>query len=480
MSIPTIGSRTATSIPARRPSWQSDAQQARAGRTRRRLLSADLLVSAAWMSVAAAIGLYFASGGAESIRGVGGWIVAGGIVAGLAATDLLLVMLVLVARVPLLDRTFGHDKVLAAHKRIGKPALYLLLAHALLLTLGYAVEADSNILRETIELLTANTDMLLAYVGLGLLIAVVVTSLVAVRKRLPYEVWHVVHLLSYLGVLVAVPHELSAGSVLAAGTPERIFWIALYVLALGSVVVHRFAMPLVVTFRHRMRVESIEWLAPDLVSLNLKGHRLDRLGAAGGQFAVWRFWTGRTWWHAHPISFSATPTRRGVRITVRALGAGTARLAEIPAGTFVSLEGPYGLFTDRARTAPYLAVIAAGIGVTPIRALLEDSALEPGEATVLLRASTGDQRFLWNETADLVERSGGVVHTMTGHRPRGVPTWRSASAVQQQVTLRRLFPNLLDSDVYVCGPQAWTDLVVRDLGTAGVPAARIHMERFDS
>lgn len=463
-----------------RPSWRSDAQQERVTRTRRRMLSADLLVSAAWMSVAAAVGLSFASGGAGAVHGVGGWLVAGGIVAGLAATDLLLVMLVLVARVPLIDRTFGHDKALAAHKRIGKPALYLLLAHAVLLTLGYSLESSTSPLSETIALLTANGDMLLAYVALALLVAVVVTSLVAVRKRLPYEVWHIVHLLSYLGVLVAVPHELSAGSVLAAGTPERIYWIALYVLALGSVAVHRVARPIVVSLRHRMRVESVERLAPDVVSLNLKGHRLDRLGAAGGQFAVWRFWTARTWWHAHPISFSATPTRRGVRITVRALGAGTARLARIPVGTVVSLEGPYGLFTDRARTAPHLAVIAAGIGVTPIRALLEDSALEPGEATVLLRASTEEQRYLWEETVDLVERSGGTVHTMTGSRPPAVRTWMSQRAVQHQVTLRRLFPDLLDSDVYVCGPPAWTDLVVRDLRAAGVPTARIHLERFDA
>lgn len=480
MSVPTIESHTATSIRARRPSWQSEAQLGRGDRARRRLLSADLLVSAAWMSVAAAIGLYFASGGAETIRGVGGLLAAGGVVAGLAATDLLLVMLVLVARVPLLDRTFGHDKLLLAHKRIGKPALSLLLAHAVLLTVGYSVEDGSSFLHETVVLVAASNDLVLAYLGLALLVAVVVTSLVAVRKRLPYEVWHVVHLLSYLGVLVAVPHELSSGAVLAAGTPERVYWLALYVLAFGAIAVYRFAMPVVVTLRHRMRVESVEWLAPDVVSLNLTGHRLDRFGAEGGQFAVWRFWTARTWWHAHPISFSASPTRRGVRITVRALGAGTARLARIPAGTFVSLEGPYGLFTDRARTAPYLAVIAAGIGVTPIRALLEDSQLVPGEATVLLRASSPEQRYLWNETADLVERSGGVVHTMTGHRPGSMRTWLSASAVQHQVTLRRLFPNLLHSDVYVCGPHAWTDLVVRDLTAAGVPASRIHLERFDA
>ena len=88
--------------------------------------------------------------------------------------------------------------------------------------------------------------MPLAYLGLGLFVAVVVTSLVAVRRRLPYEAWHVIHLLSYAAVLVALPHMLSVGSVLANGTWQRVYWIALYVIALGLIVVYRFLLPVVV------------------------------------------------------------------------------------------------------------------------------------------------------------------------------------------------------------------------------------------
>jgi predicted ferric reductase len=462
------------------PSWRSLAQEEREVRSRRRLRSADLLVSVAWVSVAVSLGLFLASGGAATIRGLAGVVTAAGILAGLAATDLLLVMLVLAARVPLIDRTFGHDKALAAHRRIGKPALYLLLAHAVLLTLGYGLSDGANPIRETVSLITSSTDMLLAYAALFLLIAVVITSLVAVRRKLPYEVWHVVHLLSYAGVLVAVPHELSTGAVLAAGTPERTYWIALYVLAFGSILAYRFIAPLGTTFRHRIRVEGVERVAPDVYSISLTGRALDRFSAAGGQFAVWRFWTRHTWWHAHPISFSSAPTDSGLRLTVRVLGAGTRRLAFLPRGAFVSVEGPYGRFSDEARTAPFLAVIAAGIGVTPVRAMLEDSDLAPGEATVLLRAGDEDQRYLWDEVVGIVQRSGGTVYTMTGHRPRGVSTWQSAKAVQHRVSLNRVFPHLLESDVYICGPQVWTDLVVTDLRRAGVPNDRIHLERFDS
>ena len=164
----------------------------------------------------------------------------------------------------------------------------------------------------------------------------------------------------------------------------------------------------------------MEPIAPGVVSIHLTGRDLDRLGVRGGQYGVWRFWTARTWWHAHPVSFSAVPGARTARITVRDLGAGSARLGRITPGAVVSLEGPYGLFTTRARTAPFLALVASGIGITPVRALLEDTDLRPGEATVLLRGTDADQQYLWHETAALaaLDRQRVLHH---GRRPAHGP-----------------------------------------------------------
>ena len=472
--------RTAA-VPPAQP-WVAAARAERRESFRRRMAAADLLVAVAWTSVALACGLFLAAGGAAttSLHDVGSLFTAAGIVTGLAATDLLLVMLVLAARVPLIDRTFGHDKALAAHRRIGKPALYLLLAHAVLLTIGYGISDHTGPIAETVTLLTSGRDMLLAYLGLALLIGVVITSLTAVRRRFAYEAWHVLHLVSYVGIAVAVPHELGQGAVLAHGSLERIYWIALYVVAFGAMAVYRFARPVVVSLRHRFRVVAVERVAEDVVSIHLAGRGIDRLGAEGGQFAIWRFWSRETWFHAHPVTFSTAPTGGTLRLTIRSLGAGTARLADLRPGTFVSLQGHYGLFTDRARTAPYLSVVTAGIGITPVRSLLEDADLRPGEATVLLRASDERQQYLWEEVVRGVRATGGTAYTDTGHRPRGRATWMSAAAAARGVQLTTIFPNLLQSDLYVCGPGPWADLVVRDARRAGLPRHRIHLERFEA
>ena len=117
-------------------------------------------------------------------------------------------------------------------------------------------------------------DMPLAFVGLGLLIAVVVSSLVAVRRRFSYEAWHVIHLLSYVAVIVGLPHQLSVGGVLATGTAQRVYWIALYVLALGAIVVFRFVKPIVSSLRHGMRVVAVQQVAPGVASIYLQGSSL--------------------------------------------------------------------------------------------------------------------------------------------------------------------------------------------------------------
>ncbi|QWT24385.1 ferric reductase-like transmembrane domain-containing protein [Subtercola sp. PAMC28395] len=456
------------------------ARRTRSRNYRKRAAAADVMGVLCWVSVAVSIALYLAYAGTTEFGTPAGAITALGIVTGLAGTDLILVMLVLAARVPWVDRTVGQDRAIALHRSLGKPVLYLLLAHAVLLTIGYSLADQTNVVAETISFLTTSNDLLLSYVGLGLLIVVVVTSVISVRRHFAYEAWHLIHLLSYIAVLVALPHQLSIGGVLAEGNLQRVYWIALYVIAFGAVLVYRFALPIIRSVRHDLRVTGVETIAPGVVSIQLSGKQLERLEVKGGQYAVWRFWSGRTWWHAHPISFSAMPTANSARITVRDLGKGTARISRLRPGTFVSIEGPYGVFTDTARTAPYLAVITAGIGITPVRAMLEHARLRAGEATILLRASDESQQYLWNEIATLATNSGSAAFSMVGKRPHQAQTWMSASAYANGVSLESVFPQLHESDLYICGPQNWADLVVRDARAAGLPARQIHLERFDS
>jgi predicted ferric reductase len=285
-------------------------------------------------------------------------------------------------------------------------------------------------------------------------------------------------------VLVAIPHQLSVGSLFVDGTPQRAYWLALYVVVVGLVVVYRFLSPIARSLRHRLTVRRIVAVAPGVVSIELAGRRLRELQAVGGQFLVWRFWTGRTWWHAHPLSLSAAPSDTSLRITVRALGEGSGSLASVPVGTRVSIEGPYGIFTQEARTRPNIVLVAAGIGVTPVRALIEQADFAPGEATVIIRAPGTEPPYLWNELRELCTRKGALLFLVEGARPVGgdprVPaSWQSADAVARGFTLASYAPGVENSDLYICGPAPWADLVVADARRQGLRAEQLHLERFD-
>jgi len=444
-------------------------------RSSRRLWRVDLLQASAVASVAVVMALFLADGGATQFGDPGAALTSLGIIAGLVATDLVLVMLLLAARVPLIERAVGHDAAMALHGKLGKPVMYLLVAHGVLLLAGYAISDGIDLVAEAVTIWSL-PDLPLAVLGFGLFTLVVVTSLVAVRRKLRYESWHLIHLLVYVAVLAALPHQFSVGGLLAEGTWQRWYWLVVTFATLGAVVVFRMLMPLLATLRHRLVVAAVEPLDDGVVSITLRGAQLDRLRATGGQFFVWRFLARGQWWQAHPYSLSAAPRGDSLRITVRALGAGSASLAGIRPGTRVAIEGPYGIFSEASRSRPRIALVAAGIGVTPIRSLLETASFRPGEATVVLRTPAPSSGWLLDEIRELCRSRGATLITVPGPRGGG---WLTDAAEREGLSLEVLVPRLADSDVYVCGPRAWSEGVIAEAHAAGLAPEQIHHERFD-
>ena len=453
--------------------------------SRSRLFRADLLTVLAWASVAFAVALWLADGGAAGFSTLAGSFTALGIVAGLAGMDLVLLMLLLAARLPVIDGAVGHDRALEFHRKLGKPSLYLLLAHGILIATGYGMAEGLDPFSELVALWVLVPDMWLAIVSIGLFIAVVATSLVAVRRRFPYEFWYAVHLLTYAAVLTSIPHQFSVGGLFAEGTWQRWYWLAICIATGAALAHYRFLEPLVATARHRLTVSRVVTEGPGVVSIELSGRHLDELAGNGGRFFIWRFLSPGAWWHPHPFSLSGEPVlfdssgRGTLRITVRNLGRGSAQLARLKSGTRVAIEGPYGLFSTAARSRNRVVLIGAGIGITPIRALLESTPFEPGSATVILRGHSEQELYLGDEILELCRRRGATLFHVTGPRTAGGQSWLPESAVRSGHRLASYAPDIADGDVYICGPSAWARSVIGEARAAGVPAEQIHNERFD-
>lgn len=445
----------------------------------------DLLTVIAWASLAGAVALWLADGGTAGFSTPAGAFTALGIVAGLAGMDLVLLMLLLAARLPLIDGAVGHDRALEFHRKLGKPSLYLLLAHGLLLIIGYGLAEGLDPVSEGVALWGQVPDMWLAYASMVLFVAVVVTSLVAVRRRFPYEFWYTVHLLTYAAVLTSLPHQFSVGGLFAEGTWQRWYWLAVCIGTGAALAHYRILEPTVASVRHQLRVSRVVSAGHGVVSIEMTGRHLNELAGSGGRFFIWRFLAPGQWWHPHPFSLSAEPLAFNadgegrLRITVRNLGRGSAALARLRPGTKVAVEGPYGLFSSASRSRRHVVLIGAGIGIAPIRALLESTPFAPGEATVILRGHNPSGLYLGDEILDLCQRRGATLFHLTGHRPRGVPTWLPESEARSGYRLASYAPALADADVYVCGSDAWAQHVLEDARRAGVREEQLHYERFD-
>lgn len=445
----------------------------------RRMRLADSLETIVWLTIAMVLALFLADSGWADFATPAGALTGMGIICGLVGTNLMLIQLLLTSRLPVIDRAFGHDRALVTHQQMGKPVFYLISGHILFLWIGYALTTHVNVIAEIGVMFSTLPDMKIAYLGFGLLAAVVVTSLVIVRRKLAYEVWHVVHFLAYAAVLAALPHQFSTGQLFAAGTWARYYWLLLYAAVAAALLVYRFVIPVIRTVRHDLRVSDVRSVAPGVYTIEMTGRDLDDLSVRGGQFFIWRFWARGQWWHAHPFSLSAAPDSMRLKVTIRELGSGTRKLSDLPIGTRVSIEGPYGLFTERARTTRRAVAIAAGIGITPIISLLEHGDFAAGEMTVIVRAPDECNLYLYPELHELCIRKSAALYVLLGSRSRtGRQSWLPANEVKRNVTLSAIVPDIAGADVFICGPRRWTDLVVDDARRARVPKFRIHYERF--
>jgi predicted ferric reductase len=424
------------------------------------------LVPAAGAGIVAGL---WGAGGVEDIHDTATLLTGLGRVAGLLGAYLALVELLLLARLPVLDRLVGLQQLTAWHRRNGKLCLSLLLAHAVLITTGYTLGDRISLPAEVARLITGYPGVITATAGLALLVAVVVSSLVIVRRRLRYETWYFVHLYAYLAIALAFSHQLATGTDFVGQPAARAFWYALYLATLGALIGFRLVLPLARSAAHRLRVERVIDEGPNVVSVEIGGVRLDRLRAQSGQFFTWRFLTRDRWWEAHPFSLSAAPDGRRLRITVKGVGDYTARLRAIPPGTRVIAEGPFGSFTAAGRRRPRVALIAGGVGITPIRALLEDMPGGPEDITVVYRALRDDDVILRSELDELAGRRGVEVHYLVGDH--------DAEPLSPE-RLRALMPDIATRDVYVCGPPAMVEATRATLGRSGVSRRHIVTERF--
>lgn len=431
-----------------------------------------LLAGSVWVGTAFSVIPHLIDGAGQRFTGLPDVLGGLGVAAGLVAMNSMLFMLLLAARVPVIDRVLGQVRAIRWYRLLGRVTVLGVLTHVALIITGTGWTNRDDLAGAVGSLWSGNLPLVFA--SAALLLLTTIASVLAVCRGLRREVRHLLNILSYAAVLLAIPHMLRLDPVFLPGRAQRIYWGVLLVLVGACLLWYRLLTPLLRSWRHRLKLANTVHLTPDLLHLEFTGRHLDRLMARAGQHFTWRLLTPQLWTRTHRFFLSAAPTRDRLRITVRITDEHTAELAAARPGTRVIFAGPYGAFTDASRTRDGLVLIGAGTDLAPIRSLLEATTAHPADTVVILRASAPEELFLLDEFQQLCDDRGIVLHLMTGPRHEG--RWVSIGYAGHD--LSTLAPDLENSDVFVCGPGGFVDSVLAEARDLGVAPEQCHEERL--
>ncbi len=433
---------------------------------------AQVVAWVGFVAVAVTIGLWLRHGELASATGPGGFATAVGQLTALLGTLAVLGQLLLMSRIAWLERAIGLDRLAVWHRWNGFATVWMLVAHVVFTTVGYAQGDRVSLWAQTRDFVSHYPDVLMTWVGLVLFFAVAATSVKIARRALQRQTWYFVHLYAYLAVALTFAHQLAVGTDLSNDSAARVWWVGLYVVVFGAILWWRVIVPVRFNLRHDLRVHSVKREAPGIVSILVRGRHLDEIAVQPGQFFLWRFFTPTGWWQAHPFSLSALPTKNRMRITVKNLGDHSGRLQHLRPGVRVLAEGPYGTFTPELQTSRRVLLVAGGIGITPLRAMLDG--FGPDDDVVLLyRVATAEEAVFTDELKRLASAPNVRVHVIPGTEIGDDQTDLLGIPL-----LQKGVPDIATRDCFVCGPPALIEAVNRRLTKLGVPRERIHFERF--
>jgi predicted ferric reductase len=410
------------------------------------------------------------SGGLLLSGASGGRAIALGRLAGLTVSSAVMLQLLLVSRLPWLERSVGCDRLFKAHRRLGLALGLVFFLHPALIVVGYARRHQLSLIQQFIETMGDWPYVRLAGVALLLILAGVGLSTRVIRSRLTYETWHVSHLAMYVAVGFAALHQVNGAEFTSHPWLAR-YWIAMHGLAIGCVVVFRAGRPILGFLRHRFRVDKVVAESDDVFSVYLTGRHLDRCRFSPGQYANIAF-LAKGLWTPHPFSFSAAPNGQYLRVSVKAVGDFTRQVRRIPPGTLAVVEGPLGAFTASRSSRNKYLLVAGGIGITPIRALMESFVAADRDIVLLYAVKTAKDLVFASELRALTARCHFVLS-------------QSTDAIDEhergridRVMIMRLVPDVRDRDVFVCGPPPMMQAVIAALRAMKIQGSQIHYEQF--
>ena len=400
-------------------------------------------------------------------------LLAFGRLTGLLAVLFVLLQFLLMGRPVWIEKIFGLDKLARIHHLNGYLSISFILLHPVLLITSYAIRNEVGLIEQYVDFFHNYRDVWQASIAVILFTGIVFLSITIARKRLKYESWYFIHLLTYLAVLLAFGHQLKIGGDLLTNKSFAAYWWMLYIFVFGNVLIFRFMKPVYNSVKYRFTVSDVVAETADTNSVYITGRNLHKFRTKAGQFIILRFLAKGFWWQAHPFSLSFVPKNNQIRITVKNCGDFTSKIPEIKKGTPLYIDGPYGVFTPKPEQDIKYLFIAGGVGITPIRTMIERVA-EEHDLILLYGNKKATDIIFRKELDELKTKHDFPVHHILSDQP----DYEGEKGRIDKEKLLRLVKDIKEREIYICGPVPMMDGIIKLLRETGVKRERIHFEKF--
>jgi predicted ferric reductase len=272
-----------------------------------------------------------------------------------------------------------------------------------------------------------------------------------------------------LAFVFAVAHVFFIASDISTNFGLKIYILALAAAALLSRL-YRIIWRHSLTDKYNYAVVAVRTVGPSAVEIELVPKE-KKMPYVAGQFSFFEFRDPGIGREEHPFSLASSPADENIKIVVKALGDYTDKLKNLPPGTDVIIEGPYGEFNFRNFAGKEQIWIAGGIGITPFLGMARDLASGPDyKITLYYCAKTDEEMMYFDELKEISEKSGGFKVIGFCQNRDG---YISADAI------RATSGDFLSKDILLCGPPAMMAILRKQFVASGVPNKNIHSEEFE-
>ncbi|MEX2014510.1 MAG: ferredoxin reductase family protein [Candidatus Saccharimonadales bacterium] len=395
---------------------------------------------------------------------------------GLLSALAVLYQFILQSRLPVLERYVGTPLIHRLHRYNAYLIFWMLIGHVIFVTLGHSRLHEISFIQQYVDQVLYYPFIFLAFFAFWILMGVILTSIIMVRKHLRYEYWYGIHLAVYAVILLGFLHQINNGTTLLTADWFKAYWIVFYILVLALIAYFRFIRLVLRYSKYGFYVSRVEKETLDTNSIYVGTKKpLPSNFFIPGQFGIWRFFNRRLWWQAHPFTISSSSPEQGLRLTPKAVGDFTFDLKKIKPGTKLFFDGPHGVFTTERLEGKKPLFIAGGIGITPIRAMLGGLGYKAKDAIIIHAVKTPEDEALSAELKDIVKRTGAKLYYVYSEK---APPGKKTTHINATL-LKKLIPDPKNRVVALCGPPPMMDAVENELIELGINKDDIHTERFD-